>query len=100
MNGNGCKQTYGMAVPFRLATVYFDDGRVRSLLRERADGLRAALACVTGRSEWGVKAYADEVRRHTFPAPEHAFAITPEELSAFTTAVEAGSAEDNILADW
>ena len=48
----------------------------------------------------GVKAYADEVRGHTFPAPEHAFAITPEELSAFTTAVEAGSAEDNILADW
>ncbi len=48
----------------------------------------------------GVKAYADEVRAHTFPAPEHAFAITSEELSAFTTAVEAGSAEDNILADW
>jgi 3-methyl-2-oxobutanoate hydroxymethyltransferase len=48
----------------------------------------------------GVKAYADEVRGRTFPAPEHAFTITPEELSAFTTAVEAGSAEDNILADW
>jgi 3-methyl-2-oxobutanoate hydroxymethyltransferase len=48
----------------------------------------------------GVKAYADEVRGRTFPAPEHVFTITPEELSAFTTAVEAGSAEDNILADW
>jgi 3-methyl-2-oxobutanoate hydroxymethyltransferase len=48
----------------------------------------------------GVAAYADEVRGRTFPAAEFAFAITPEELSAFTTAVEAGSAEDNILADW
>jgi hypothetical protein len=28
------------------------------------------------------------------------FAIAPEELSAFTTAVEAGAADDNILADW
>jgi 3-methyl-2-oxobutanoate hydroxymethyltransferase len=48
----------------------------------------------------GVTAYANEVRGRTFPAPEHAFPIAPEELSAFTTAVEAGSAEDNILADW
>ena len=48
----------------------------------------------------GVTAYANEVRGGTFPAPEHAFPIAPEELSAFTTAVEAGSAEDNILADW
>ena len=45
-------------------------------------------------------AYANEVRGRTFPAPEHAFPIAPEELSAFTTAVEAGSADDNILADW
>jgi 3-methyl-2-oxobutanoate hydroxymethyltransferase len=48
----------------------------------------------------GVKAYADEVRARTFPGPEHVFAIAPEELSAFTTAVEADSAGDNILADW
>jgi 3-methyl-2-oxobutanoate hydroxymethyltransferase len=48
----------------------------------------------------GVTTYADEVRGRRFPAPEHAYPIAPEELSAFTTAVEAGSAEDNILADW
>jgi len=48
----------------------------------------------------GVTTYADEVRERRFPAPEHAYPIAPEELSAFTTAVEAGSAEDNILADW
>jgi 3-methyl-2-oxobutanoate hydroxymethyltransferase len=48
----------------------------------------------------GVTAYAEEVRRRSFPAAEHAYPIAPEELSAFTTAVEAGSAEDNILADW
>jgi 3-methyl-2-oxobutanoate hydroxymethyltransferase len=48
----------------------------------------------------GVTTYADDVRGRRFPAPEHAYPIAPEELSAFTTAVEAGSAEDNILADW
>ncbi|HEY7593353.1 MAG TPA: GvpL/GvpF family gas vesicle protein [Actinophytocola sp.] len=49
----------GPTVPFRLATVYFDDDRVRLLLREQADGFRDALARVTGRSEWGVKALLD-----------------------------------------
>ena len=38
--------------------------------------------------------------RAELPRPEHAYPIAPEELSAFTTAVEAGSADDNILADW
>jgi 3-methyl-2-oxobutanoate hydroxymethyltransferase len=28
----------------------------------------------------GVKAYADEVRGRTFPAPEHTYSIPPEEL--------------------
>ncbi len=48
----------------------------------------------------GVTAYASEVRARTFPAPEHTYAIAPEQLSAFETAVEAGAADDNILADW
>lgn len=51
------------AVPFRMATVYFDDSRVETLLDERGDDLRAALAHVTGRSEWGVKALLDVGRR-------------------------------------
>jgi 3-methyl-2-oxobutanoate hydroxymethyltransferase len=28
----------------------------------------------------GVRAYADEVRSRTFPGPEHAYTIAPEEL--------------------
>lgn len=55
------------AVPFRLATVYFDDERVRVLLRERENGFRETLALVAGRAEWGVKAWLHRTR-----APVHA----------------------------
>jgi 3-methyl-2-oxobutanoate hydroxymethyltransferase len=48
----------------------------------------------------GVAAYAAEVRARTYPGPEHAYAMAPEELSAFEASIGAGSAEDNILADW
>ncbi|MDQ3789095.1 MAG: GvpL/GvpF family gas vesicle protein, partial [Actinomycetota bacterium] len=47
------------AVPFRMATVYFDDARVESFLDSQAEGFRAALSRVAGRSEWGVKALLD-----------------------------------------
>lgn len=46
-------------VPLRLATVYLDDERVRSLLVERRADFEAALDRLTGVSEWGVKGYAD-----------------------------------------
>jgi 3-methyl-2-oxobutanoate hydroxymethyltransferase len=49
--------------------------------------------------EAGVHRYADEVRARTYPAAQHTFAIAPEELAAFETAVGVG-AEQNILADW
>jgi hypothetical protein len=45
-------------VPMRLATVYRSDDGVAGMLSERAADLHAALATITGRSEWGVKAYA------------------------------------------
>jgi hypothetical protein len=48
----------GPVAPVRLATVYLDDQNVRTLLRERASALHAALDRVRGRLEWGVKAYA------------------------------------------
>jgi hypothetical protein len=41
--------------PFRLATVYHSDARVRRLLGERGPELRAVLDSVTGRAEWGVQ---------------------------------------------
>jgi hypothetical protein len=55
-------------VPTRLATVYHDDARVASVLAERRTAFTAALDRVTGRIEWGVKAYA---------APEAAAAAEP-----------------------
>ncbi|UGQ41460.1 GvpL/GvpF family gas vesicle protein [Rhodococcus aetherivorans] len=49
----------GAVIPLRLATVYLDDARVRDLLDERRADFESALALVTGRTEWGVKAYGD-----------------------------------------
>jgi 3-methyl-2-oxobutanoate hydroxymethyltransferase len=47
-----------------------------------------------------VAAYAMEVRSHVYPAEEHTYTIPPEELEAFQNAVDAGSIEENTLADW
>lgn len=44
-------------VPMRLATLYADDDGVRRVLHDEAGRLDAALAHITGRAEWGVKAY-------------------------------------------
>jgi hypothetical protein len=49
----------GCVVPLRFATVYHDDARIRSLLEERRDDFDSALDLLAGRTEWGVKAYAD-----------------------------------------
>lgn len=49
----------GPTVPIRLATAYHDDDRVRALLADHHDDFIAALRRLTGRTEWGVKAYAD-----------------------------------------
>jgi 3-methyl-2-oxobutanoate hydroxymethyltransferase len=47
-----------------------------------------------------VAAYAMEVRSHVYPAEEHTYTIPPEELEAFQNAVDAGSIDENTLADW
>jgi len=47
-----------------------------------------------------IAAYATEVRNHVYPAEEHTYTIPPEELEAFQNAVDAGSIEENTLADW
>ncbi|WP_062982483.1 GvpL/GvpF family gas vesicle protein [Nocardia anaemiae] len=49
----------GPTVPLRLATVFLDDERVCELLETRRADFIAALTLVTGRTEWGVKAYTD-----------------------------------------
>ncbi|GIH27741.1 gas vesicle protein [Acrocarpospora phusangensis] len=45
--------------PVRLVTVYRGDDQIRDLLSQRHDDFTEALARVTGRQEWGVKAYVD-----------------------------------------
>lgn len=50
---------HGAVVPLRLATVALDDSRVRDLLEQHREEFRSALVLVEGRTEWGVKAFAD-----------------------------------------
>jgi hypothetical protein len=45
-------------VPMRLATVFDSGAGVAAMLRERAGDFREALARISARSEWGIKAYA------------------------------------------
>jgi 3-methyl-2-oxobutanoate hydroxymethyltransferase len=47
-----------------------------------------------------VSAYADEVRARQYPGPEHTYSIPDDQLELFESAVDAGSIEDNTLADW
>jgi hypothetical protein len=49
----------GPLVPMRLATVYSDDTRIAAMLAERGPDFHTALRRISGRNEWGVKAYAD-----------------------------------------
>jgi len=62
----------GPAVPIRLATVYHDDDRVRAVLDERHAEFAHTLDFVTGRTEWGVKAYLDQQ-----PEPDESAARAP-----------------------
>jgi Gas vesicle synthesis protein GvpL/GvpF len=47
------------ALPFRLATVYLSDDRVRRLLSDRADEFCRTLGWLADRTECGIKAWAD-----------------------------------------
>jgi Gas vesicle synthesis protein GvpL/GvpF len=50
---------HAVTVPLGLATVYRTEERARAALRERREEFTKALERITGRTEWGVKAYAD-----------------------------------------
>ncbi|MFB4310263.1 GvpL/GvpF family gas vesicle protein [Actinomadura sp. GTD37] len=45
--------------PVRIATIYRDDARVAEVLAAQGDRFTEILDLISGRSEWGVKAYAD-----------------------------------------
>ncbi|WP_405009241.1 GvpL/GvpF family gas vesicle protein [Kitasatospora sp. NBC_01539] len=57
-------------LPLRLATVYLDDERVRSMLDERQDMFLARLAELAGRVEWGVKLYLDDAALQPASTPD------------------------------
>lgn len=50
---------HAATVPLGLATVYRSEDRARTALRDRHEEFDRALRRITGRTEWGVKAYAD-----------------------------------------
>lgn len=58
----------GPTAPLRILTIYYDDDGVRRRLREQREELTESLERVTGRSEWGVKAYDASPASGT-PAP-------------------------------
>lgn len=66
------------AVPLRLATVYLGESGVREMLAERRPQLRAALELLAGRTEWGVKSFADP---DLLAAPETAPGTVPERMA-------------------
>lgn len=47
------------ALPLRLATVYLDEAAVRAVLAERRDEFATTLRWLAGRTEYGVKVWAD-----------------------------------------
>jgi 3-methyl-2-oxobutanoate hydroxymethyltransferase len=47
-----------------------------------------------------VAAYAEEVRTHAYPGDEHTYSIADDQLAEFQAAVDAGSIDENTLADW
>ncbi|MGH3379310.1 MAG: GvpL/GvpF family gas vesicle protein [Actinoallomurus sp.] len=56
-----------VTVPLGLATVYRSEDRVRTALRVRREEFVEALSRITGRTEWGVKVYADLAETATGP---------------------------------
>ncbi|HEU5030528.1 MAG TPA: GvpL/GvpF family gas vesicle protein [Spirillospora sp.] len=58
--------------PVRIATLYRDDARVAQVLAEQGEAFARALDRVTGRAEWGVKAYAHREALEPAGPPEPA----------------------------
>ncbi|WP_190812918.1 GvpL/GvpF family gas vesicle protein [Saccharopolyspora pogona] len=55
--------TAAPVAPLALATVYYNDDRVRAALAERGPAFADILELISGHAEWGVKAFADVSRK-------------------------------------
>ncbi|MEO3824364.1 GvpL/GvpF family gas vesicle protein [Actinomadura sp. B10D3] len=64
--------------PVRIATIYRDDARVAEVLAAQGERFAEVLDLVSGRSEWGVKAYAaPELLRGEEPAQDSGGGVVP-----------------------
>ncbi|URM93387.1 GvpL/GvpF family gas vesicle protein [Actinomadura madurae] len=64
--------------PVRIATIYRDDARVAEVLAAQGERFAEVLDLVSGRSEWGVKAYAaPESLRGEGPAQDSGGGVAP-----------------------
>ena len=59
-----------LVAPLALATVYFDDERVRAVLAENGAAFAAVLDQLAGRAEWGIKVYARKGGAEAGEAPK------------------------------
>ncbi|MGW3659579.1 GvpL/GvpF family gas vesicle protein [Streptomyces sp. NPDC005151] len=66
-------------LPLRLATVYLDDERARSVLDAEWHAFADRLSCLTAHVEWGVKIYVEPSAQPVAPGPRSAAAndLTP-----------------------
>jgi Gas vesicle synthesis protein GvpL/GvpF len=55
-------QLHATVIPMRMCSVYRTEGGVREMLRREASALELALAHLEGKSEWGVKVFAERRR--------------------------------------
>jgi hypothetical protein len=83
-------------LPARFATIYSGDVAMVHALAERGDQLRAALARVGGRMEWGVKAYAMPAQAGDQPtvAPEDTAPIAVGARTAAGAGADSGNRAD------
>jgi hypothetical protein len=80
-------------LPARFATVYSGDVTMVHAFAERAGQLRAALARVGGRMEWGVKAYAVPARGGDRSSRVRQYAAAPLAVGARTGAIAGAGAD-------
>jgi Gas vesicle synthesis protein GvpL/GvpF len=59
----------GTVIPMRICSIYRDQTGVREMLRREAGALHAALRHLGGRTEWGLKVFADRTAVAHRPAP-------------------------------
>jgi hypothetical protein len=79
----------GDVLPFRMATLYESDQAVRRMLVERSAELHSTIERLTGKAEWGVKAFLD-------PAPSVPAGATVEAASGTDYIARRRAARDDV----